>query len=228
MLSVISAKGVASRFEGEARADIGETGNVESISIEVSVGSFSVFSGSGDSDGFGVGSKGTSSAIVVALDTLLFLIFARTLCRGARFRGDAFFVGDVGAEGSSLPAGANICEGSTDSLILVRRVLVVVFGVIVSSACFRLEVRVVLAGAGVNSSSLSSLLPCCSSSSDSSTTFRREAAALREGRVGDAADMVREWYGVCRGGRIWSIVCCACFDVYASALMTRTTETRFP
>lgn len=228
MLSVISPKGVASRFEGEDRADVGETGNFESISIKVSEGSFSVFSGSGDSEGFGVGSVGASSAIVVAVDILLFLIFARTLCRGARFLGDAFLVGDVGAEGSSLPTGAKICEGSTDSLILVLRVLVVDLGVIVSSATFRLGARVVLAGAGVNSSSLSSLFPGRSSSSDSSTTFRREAAARREGRVGDAADMAKKWYGVCRGGRIWWIVCCACFDVYASALMTRTTETRFP
>jgi hypothetical protein len=196
VLSVISAKGVASRFEGEARADVGESGGLESICIEVSDGSFSVFSGLGDSEGFGVGREGASSAMLVAVDILLFLMLARTLCRGARFRGDAFFVGEVGAEGSSVSAGLNICEGSTDSLILVRRVLVAVLGVIVSSAVFRLEVRVVLAGAGVNSSSLSSLLAVCSSSSDSSTTFRREAAARREGRVGDAADMVRELYGL--------------------------------
>jgi hypothetical protein len=192
VLSVMSARGVASRFEGEARADVGESGGFESISIEFSVGSFSVFSGSGDSEGFGVGSEGASSAILGALDILLFLILARTLCLGARFFGEAFFVGDAGAEGSSVSAGLKICEGSTDSLILVRRVLVVLLGVMVSSTVFRLVVRVVLTGAGVNSSSRSSLLTGCSSSSDSSTIFRREAAARREGRVGDALDMFWE------------------------------------
>lgn len=172
-----------------------------SITVESSsviVGSFSVFSssGSGEAEGFGVGSsgaknEGASSAMLGALDILLFLMFARTLCRGARFFGGAFFVGDTGAEASSSSIGVNICDGSTDSLALVRRVLLVAgVNIEVSFAVLRLVVRVVLAGAGVNSSSLSSSWAGCSSSSTSSTILLLEAAVRRDGRVGDALDMI--------------------------------------
>lgn len=199
----MSARGVASRFEGVARGDEGGSTGFVSITIgsSVIVGSFSVFSssGSGDAEGFGVGStgaknEGAPSATLGALDILLFLMFARTLCLGALFFGGAFFVGDAGAAASSSSVGVNICDGSTDSLALVRRVLLVA-GVNseVSFAVFRLAVRVVLAGAGVKSSSLSSFWAGCSSSSESSTIFLLDAAALREGRVGDALDMICGW-----------------------------------
>lgn len=197
---MISAKGVASRLEGVARGDEGGRTGFVSMTVESSVivGSFSVFSssGSGEAEDFGVGStgaknEGASSAMLGAFDILLFLMFARTLCLGALFFGGPFFVGDAGAAASSSSVGVNICDGSTDSLALVRRVLLVA-GVNneVSFAFFRLVVRVVLVGAGVNSSSLSSFWAGCSSSSESSTIFLLEAAARREGRVGDALDMI--------------------------------------
>lgn len=168
------------------------------VESSVMVGSFSAFSssGSGEAEGLGVGStgaknEGASSAIMGTLDILLFLMFARTLCLGALFFGGAFFVGDAGAAASSSSVGENICDGSTDSLALVRRVLLVAgVNMEVSFAGFRLVVRVVLAGAGVNSSSLSSSWAGRSSSSESSTIFLREAAARRDGRVGDALDMM--------------------------------------
>jgi hypothetical protein len=168
-LSVISASGV--EFRCACRGDAGEGEGLGVFIWVFSDGSFSfsLDSGSGDSDGCGVGSamEGASD-MVDAIDSLVFLFartLSRTLFRGARLRGDGFFVGD---DGGSDAGGLNICDGSTDSLILVRR-------------------RVDLGGAGVNSSSLLRTL-LASSSSDSSIIFFREAAR-RDGRDGDAADM---------------------------------------
>jgi hypothetical protein len=95
-LSVMSANGVAFRCEGVAWGDEGGSEGLGVAIWVVSIGSFSVFSGSGEADGFGVG-RGGASDILGASDTRLFL-FARTLClpAGARFRGDAFFVGEGG------------------------------------------------------------------------------------------------------------------------------------
>lgn len=150
--------------------------------------------GSGEADGCGVGSaiddsSGTSS--VIAMDALL-LRAARTPFADRLFGGDAALLGEVGS--TTLSGGLNICDGSTDSLKRAFRVRPVVRGVAGSSVVFLREgALVVLAGAGVNSSSFSSgrrLMIVLSSSSDSSTTLRR-VAIRREGRTGDSVDIVR-------------------------------------
>jgi hypothetical protein len=172
-LSVISANGVAFRGVGVGRGDEGKGDGFGVSSCVFSDGSFSVYSGSG----VGVGSViDGASDTVDAIDSRVFL-FARTLCRPARLRGDGFFEGE---EGGSEAGGVNICDGSTDSLIRVRRL-------------------VDLGGAGVKSSSpLTARLASLSlSSSDSSTIFLREAAARRDGRDGDEADIaggVGRWW----------------------------------
>jgi hypothetical protein len=168
-LSVMSARGVAFRGVGMGRGDDGNGDAFGVSNCVFSDGSFSGYSGSGA----GVGSVIVgASDTVEAIDSRVFL-FARTLCRPAFLRGDGFFVGDGGG---SDAGGLNICDGSTDSLIRVRRL-------------------VDLGGAGVKSSS-PLIARLASSSSDSSTIFLREAAARRDGREGDTADIVGGGGGV--------------------------------
>jgi hypothetical protein len=172
-LSVMSASGVECREVGVGvGVALGEAGNGAGFGVSscvISDGSFSVFSFSvsGSVECLGVGSaiEGASDT-VEAIDALVFL-FALTLGRPARLRGDAFLVGEGGG---SDAGGVKSCDASTDSLIRVRRL-------------------VDLGGAGVNSSS-SLMILLTSSSSDSSTIFLLEAVARRDGRDGDAADIV--------------------------------------
>ena len=197
-LSVISARGVASRFD--TRGDVGDDNGLSVDSEPTSEGAFSVFSefsvisGAGETDGSGVGRMdGFSSAMGLlsgAIDMRV-LRLARMLCLPTLLRGDAFFTGEAGSSGATFSDASKISDGSIDSLARVLRVLPPVLGVGGSSTVFRLEPRVVRAGAGVNSSSLSLFAGgVTSSSSDSSMIFFR-AAARRDGRVGEAADMLR-------------------------------------
>ena len=122
----------------------------------------------------------------------LTLRFARTLCLPPLLlRGEVRLVGDVGSEGARLSE-LKVCVGawSTDSLALIRRVRIVVPGVLGSPAVFRRFCALELLGAGVKSSSpLPLAAPPMSSSSEHSTTTRRRVAALLAGREGDTADI---------------------------------------
>lgn len=163
---------------------------------------------SGDSDGCGVGSGGSSGASG-AIETLL-LRAALASFTDRRF-GAAFFVGDSGSP-ASLCGGLKICEGSTDSLALVRLAVLVLGVAAVLAAVLRRGDARVFFGAGVNSSSsLSSclrlivLLSMSELSSSSSTTFLLEAAR-REGRSGDAFDMSIVSFSITR----WLLVSMSC------------------
>jgi hypothetical protein len=157
---------------------------------------------SGDSDGCGVGSGGCSSGASGAIETLL-LRAALASFTDRRF-GAAFFVGDSGSP-ASLCGGLKICEGSTDSLALVRLAVLVLGVAAVLAAVLRRGDARVFFGAGVNSSSssLSSclrlivLLSMSELSSSSSTTFLLEAAR-REGRSGDALDIAIVSFSITR------------------------------
>ena len=119
----------------------------------------------------------------------------RRLLAGAvlfRFRGDAFLVGEAGSLGVMLSSGSNIWEGSMPSPVFVLLPRVVFLG---DSSTFAVVCRLVdlrgLArlGAGVNSSSLSSLMRL-SSSSDSSSTTTGLRVARRDGLTGDSIALV--------------------------------------
>jgi hypothetical protein len=161
---------------------------------------------SGDSDGCGVGSGGCSSGASGAVETLL-LRAALASFTDRRF-GAAFFVGDSGSP-ASLCGGLKICEGSTDSLALVRLAVLGVAAVL--AAVLRRGDARVFFGAGVNSSSsLSScrlivLLSISELSSSSSTTFLLEAAR-REGRSGDALDIAIVSFSTTRWLLVWVVV----------------------
>ncbi len=153
-------------------------------------------SGSGDTDGCGVGSVRDRSGASAAIEIRDDLLFRAVLAAAALLRlGGDLFVGDIGSS-TTLSGGLKICEGSTDSLACVcLRVAVRRFGVVAGSAVRRRGDRIDFAGAGVKSSSSSP--SCCRVAmlfsmselpSSSATTFRR-VAARREGRSGDAADM---------------------------------------
>lgn len=157
--------------------------------------------GSGDVDGCGVGRGGCSSGASGAIDTREILLFraVRASLTLRRLGGD-FFVGEVGSS-ATLSGGlkiweGSICEASTDSPVLARLLTAVrLRGVVASPAVFRLGDRTVLVGAGVKSSSSSSSCRrlttefSISELSSSSTITFRLAAARREGRSGDAADI---------------------------------------
>jgi hypothetical protein len=157
---------------------------------------------SGDSEGCGVGSGGCSSGASGAIETLL-LRAALASFTDRRF-GAAFFVGDSGSP-VSLCGGLKICEGSTDSLALVRLAVLVLGVAAVLAAVLRRGDARVFFGAGVDSSSsLSSCLRLIVlvsmselSSSSSSTTFLLEAAR-REGRSGDALDIAIVSFSITR------------------------------
>lgn len=143
--------------------------------------------GSGDSVGCGVGSGGCSSGVSGMIETLL--LRAALASFTDRRLGAAFLEGDIGS-GATLSGGLKTCEGSTDSLALLR-LAVLVLGV-AATVRRRGDARVFL-GAGVNSSSsslssLTMLFSTSESSSSSTTTFLLEAVR-REGRSGDAADI---------------------------------------
>lgn len=136
----------------------------------------------------------------VTADTLL-LRDARTPFADRRFEGEDALVGE---EGSRLLAGGlNICEGSTDSLVLPWRVCA--RGVVFASMVTRLVVRRGRTDSRVNSSPLSSALDMVcrrlitvSSSSESSSTILRRGARCRDGRDGDSADIVKSRLEICR------------------------------
>ena len=124
------------------------------------------------------------------------LTWVRTFCRPPLvcLRGDNVLAGDDGTVGASLAGGLNICDGSTLSLKRVLRGFVATCGVSLKFAVVLLRIDVLFVvgsffGAGVNSSLASSLLKLGSSVSGESITTRRRVAALREGLVGDAADI---------------------------------------
>ncbi len=106
-----------------------------------------------------------------------------------RFRGEGLLDGEVGSLGARLSSGSNIWVGSIPSPVLALRALADRFGVALTLAvvCLLVDLRGLRFGAGVNSSSLSSLIRL-SSSSDSSTTMVLRVAR-RDGRAGDSADM---------------------------------------
>jgi hypothetical protein len=156
--------------------------------------------------------------VVGAIDIRLFL-FARTLCLPlvVRFLGDAFFTGEAGSLEPMFSDASKISDGSIDSLARVRRILVPVRGVGGSSTVLRREARVVRAGAGVNSSSLSLFVSgVWSSSSDSSIIFLLEAALL-EGRVGDAVDIFEMLLRILRWMRSLCRGCCSLFILVNNA-----------
>jgi hypothetical protein len=150
----MSPSGVA--FRWVTRGEVGDAG-LSVPSEPISDGAFSVSSGSGDTEGCGVGSEDDSSSaigfVVGATDIRLFL-FARTLCRPlvVRFLGEDFLMGEAGSVGSTFSDASKISGGSIDSVARVLRVRVPVFGVGGSSTVFLLEPRVARAGAGVKSS----------------------------------------------------------------------------
>ena len=126
------------------------------------------------------------------------------LFRGAvlfRFRGDGLFEGEFGSLGGTFSSGSNICDGSIPSPVLTLRALADLFGValVVPVVCLLVDFRGLRLGAGVNSSSFSSLIKLSSSSESSTTIVLR--VARRVGRVGDSADMLPH----CSGFRCWSI-----------------------
>lgn len=146
--------------------------------------------GSGDAEGCGVGSTDTSvGSSVIAIEAAEILLLRAALAdfTDLRFGGEAALGGDVGS--ATLSGGLKICDGSADSLTLTRRVRVAAFGVASLFVAFLRFARGVRDGAGVNSSSSSSvcgrrLTTVLSSSSLSSITLRRGAARL-DGRTGD-------------------------------------------
>jgi hypothetical protein len=143
--------------------------------------------GSGVSEGCGVGSGGCRSGVSGMIETLLLRAALASLT--VRRLGAAFLEGEKGS-GATLSGGLKTCVGSTDSLTRTRLVLLVLG--VAATVFLRGDARVPF-GAGVNSSpSLSSLIMLFStsdSSSSSTTTFLLEVAR-REGRSGDAADIV--------------------------------------
>lgn len=135
--------------------------------------------GSGDAEGFGVGS-GTSSSGVAALDVL-----AATLLR---FRGEGFFTGSSWSA-VAVRSGSRISLASEGAILFFGRPRLL--GVAGGSMVLRLLCRrgLLLSATGLNSSSLSSAIFCVvsaaiSSSSESITAVLR-VAARREGRVDD-------------------------------------------
>lgn len=153
--------------------------------------------GSGEADGCGVGNGGWSSGASAAIEMRETLLFraARASLALRRLGGD-FLVGDSGSS-ITLSGGLKICEGSTDSLTLVRlAAAVLLLGVVASPTVFLRGERVAFAGAGVKSSSSSpssclrliAVFSISEPSSSSTMTFRRPAAR-RDGRSGDNADI---------------------------------------
>jgi hypothetical protein len=108
------------------------------------------------------------------------------------FRGDARLVGETGSLGPIVSSGSKISDGSIASPVLTLRVLADFFGesLMLAVVWRRVDLRGLLlfAGAGVNSSSLSSWMRLNSSSDSSTTTGRR--VARRDGRTGDSADIL--------------------------------------
>ena len=166
--------------------------------------------GSGEAVGCGVGSGGSSSGGSGAIETCETLLLRAALASfTVRRFGAAFFVGDIGSS-ATLSGGLKICDGSicdgsiTESPVLARLPAAArLRGVGAALAVFRRgDARVLLAGAGVNSSSFSSscvrlaTLFSMSELLSSSTTIFRRVAARREGRSGDAVDMATTM--VCR------------------------------
>ena len=159
----------------------------------------------------GVGNGGGSSS---AMDARPFLIGAALL----RFRGDGFFVGDIGS-GATLSSGSNICVGSRTSVFRFRRPRPFAFGVAGSSVVLRRVVRLgLLCGAGVKSSASSSWTGASTmiSSSGSSTTIFLRAAALLEGREGDIEAIVGKEVRLCTVSRRKNVQClqrCDCLHL---------------
>ena len=141
---------------------------------------FLLLSGSGESGGSreGIGGiGGTTEERLLLAGAVLF-----------RFRGDAFFVGEAGSLGAMLSSGSKICEGSIPSPVFVLLPFVVFLGEssIFAVVCRRVDLRgLAFFGAGVNSSSLSSLMRL-NSSSDSSSTTTGLRVARRDGLTGDS------------------------------------------
>jgi hypothetical protein len=112
------------------------------------------------------------------------------------FRVDEGFLEGEGGPKAIVSSGSNISGGSMLSPVFAPRLRRVLRGVGGTEfVVLRLDCRLGLRwGAGVKSSSLSSrgrtdVSPRSSSSDASSTTTLRRAAALRDGRSGDSADM---------------------------------------
>lgn len=161
--------------------DCGSAFGVRSLIVVSSASLICVASmvcGLGDIDACGVGSDGGSSARLGASEARL-LRTALAALTVRRFGGD-FFDGDTGSS-ITLSGGLKICDGSTDSPVLVWRVRVDVRGVAVASVILRRDGDFVTrVGAGVSSSSSSSLscsedmmLFSLSSSSESKRTILR-------------------------------------------------------
>lgn len=75
------------------------------------------------------------------------------------FRGDARLVGETGSLGPIVSSGSKISDGSIASPVLTLRVLADFFGesLMLAVVCLLVDLRgLLLFGAGVNSSSLSS------------------------------------------------------------------------
>jgi hypothetical protein len=115
---------------------------------------------SGDFEGCGVGMGGSISVFSSGVMETRDFRLARTFFTLRRLGGDAFLEGEGDSTGALLSSGLKTWDGSTDdttdSLTRVRRPFVVRGVAGVSVVVFRLELRLVRAGAGVNSSSLSS------------------------------------------------------------------------
>lgn len=154
--------------------------------------------GSGDCEGFGVGSGGGRSGVAD--------FRGRRTRDGALFilRGDPRLVGDSGSMIVLSSAGSRISDGSISPVSRLFFPRPVVRGVAATEVVVFLLPAGALrglrlgAGAGVKSSSSSrsilEVIISSSSSSDSMTNFFRAAAALREGRTGDS-DIIGVWRG---------------------------------
>lgn len=146
--------------------------------------------GAGEAEESAVGRAGTGGVT----DDLRFFRGAALLLL---FRGDGLFVGDAGSLGARLSSGSKICEGSIPSPVLNLRDLADFLGDALALAvvCLLVDFLGLRLGAGVNSSSLSSLIKL-NSSSDSSTIIVLRAAR-RDGRAGDSADIAASCCGFC-------------------------------
>jgi hypothetical protein len=141
--------------------------------------------GSGDSGGSSEGIGG----IAGTADDLLLLAGAVLF----RFLGDAaFLVGEAGSLGIMLSSGSKMADGSMPSpvFVLLARDDFLGDGSILAVVCRRVDLRgLARFGAGVNSSSWSSLIRL-SSSSDSSSTTTGLRVARRDGRLGDSIAVI--------------------------------------